>query len=105
MNTKNYYRLIENKEEALDLAHELQEKLGELASLYEELEDYGYDDYKIKQEISGSYVGDTLSNLINDLEESIEQRVNELEEEKEAEEQEKKELEEKFEVVDLRDKK
>ena len=63
------------KEEMLDVANEMIEKMGEIAGLYEELVRLGHEDYKIGQELEQGYVGDTLRNLIEELPEEIENRL------------------------------
>ena len=69
--------IVYHKEEALDIANEMAEKVGELYELWQELERLGYSDYKIEQELAQGYMGDTLRNQIDELPEILEKVADE----------------------------
>lgn len=69
--------IVYHKEEALDIANEMAEKVGELYELWQELERLGYSDYKIEQELAQGYIGDTLRNQIDELPEILEKVADE----------------------------
>jgi len=69
--------IVYHKEEALDIANEMAEKVGELYELWQELERLGYSDYKIEQELAQGYMGDTLRNQIEELPEILEKVADE----------------------------
>jgi len=69
--------IVYHKEEALDIANEMAEKVGELYELWQELERLGYSDYKIEQELAQGYMGDTLRNQIDELPERLEKVADE----------------------------
>jgi len=71
--------IIFHKEEALEIADEMCEVIGNLCGLYEQLESLGYEDYKIEQELKQGYMGDTLRNLVDELPERIQREVDEEE--------------------------
>lgn len=75
--------IVFNKEEALDIANEMTEVVGQLCELYIELERLGYQDWKLEQELSQGYMGDTFRNMIDELPEKIENMEDEDEVESE----------------------
>lgn len=64
-------------EEMLSIADELSEKIGEARRLWESLEDMGYNDYQIRQDLFPEYSGG-LSSEIYKLPEKLEEMFEEM---------------------------